>query len=729
MEDIDIEKKLELIISNVKKYNKKCNQEKIRKAYEVATKYHEGQLRKFGEPYIIHPLETAIILTSLQSDVDTICAGILHDVVEDTPCTSDEIKKTFGKDVSELVEGVTKLGQIQYTDKQEKQVENYRKLFMAMAKDIRVIMIKLCDRLHNMRTLQYVKKEKQLRIAKETIEIYAPLANRLGIYSIKWELEDLCFSYINPEKYEEILRAISQKRETREKFIEDIKVELKQHVDDANIESEIKGRPKHFYSIYRKMEKDNKTIDQIYDLFALRVLVSSVKDCYAVLGIVHELYKPMPGRFKDYIAMPKPNMYQSLHTTLIGKGGTPFEIQIRTYDMNRVAEYGIAAHWAYKEGKKILEEADAKLGWIKQSIEWQNDTQNEEEYINKLKIDLYEDQVFVFTPKGQIQVLPQGSNSIDFAYSIHEQIGHKMIGAKINSRIAPISQILRNGDIIEIITSDNQKGPSLDWLKIVKSNQARNKIQQWFKKEKREENILKGKEMLDKEIKRIGFEHSDLFKDTWINIVLDRYKYKTTEDMFAAIGFGAISPIKIISRLLEEFRKENAEFEIEQKIEELKKAKYEEKKVSKSGIVVKGIDNCLVKLSKCCNPIPGDSIIGYITRGRGVTVHRLDCLNVKDLQNNDENRIIEVEWYKAPNATYTADIEVHANDRRSLLVDYTTAINNVKANIIGINARTTKDRIAITNLTVEVNTIEDLDKIIRAIRKIDSVFEVRRSKK
>ncbi|MBE5821036.1 MAG: bifunctional (p)ppGpp synthetase/guanosine-3',5'-bis(diphosphate) 3'-pyrophosphohydrolase [Clostridiales bacterium] len=723
-----MEAKLKTIILNAKKYNRRCDVKKITKAFEVAKKYHEGQLRKSGEPYIIHPLETAIILTSLQSDDDTICAGILHDVVEDTECTAEEIRQNFGQDVCDLVEGVTKLGKIQYSDKQESQVENYRKLFLAMAKDIRVIMIKLSDRLHNMRTLKHVKPEKQQRIARETLEIYAPLANRLGIYSIKWELEDLCFMYLHPDKYEHILKAIAQKREQREKFIEDIKLELKKHLTKARIECEIKGRPKHFYSIYRKMEKDNKTIDQIYDLFALRVLVSSVKDCYAVLGIVHELYTPMPRRFKDYIAMPKPNMYQSLHNTLIGKDGVPFEVQIRTYDMNRVAEYGIAAHWAYKEGKKIKDEAEEKMGWIKQSIEWQNDTQNEEEYINKLKIDLYEDQVFVFTPKGQIKSLPRGSNAIDFAYSIHEQVGHKMMGAKINSRIAPISQLLHNGDIVEIITSDNQKGPSMDWLKIVKSNQARNKIQQWFKKEKREENISRGKELIEKEMKRIGFEHADLFKDAWINIVLDRYKYNSLEDMYSSVGFGAISPVKIISRLLEEYRKVNTEFEIEKKIEELKKAKVDNKKVSKSGIIVKGIDNCLVKLSRCCNPIPGDEIVGYITRGRGVSVHRKDCLNVKDLENNEENRMIEVEWFKAPNVSYTADIEVHANDRRGLIVDYTTAITNAKANILSISARTTKDRIAITNLTVEVATIEELDKVIRAIRKVDSVYEVIRSK-
>lgn len=716
------------IIENAKKYNKKSDEGKIKKAFEFSDRYHKGQLRKSGEPYIIHPLQTALILTTLHSDDDTICAGLLHDVVEDTECTKEIIEKEFGESVSELVEGVTKLGKIQYTDKQENQVENYRKLFMAMAKDIRVIMIKLSDRLHNMRTLKFVNENKRLRIARETLEIYAPLANRLGIYSIKWELEDLCFRYIYPDEFKELSEQISQKREERVKFIEQIKNELEEHIKDANIEAEIKGRPKHFYSIFRKMKKDNKTIDQIYDLFALRVLVTSVKDCYAVLGIVHELYKPMPGRFKDYIAMPKANMYQSLHNTLLGKEGVPFEIQIRTYDMNRVAEYGVAAHWAYKEGKSTLDTNDAKLGWIKQSLEWQNDTQNEEEYINRLKIDLYEDQVFVFTPLGQIKNLPQGSNAIDFAYAIHEQIGHKMTGAKINNKIAPISQILKNGDIVEILTSEGQKGPSMDWLKIVKSNQAKNKITQYFKKEKREENIVKGKELIDKEIKRIGFEHSDLFKDNWLEVVLDRYKFNTLDDMFAAVGFSAISPIKIISRLLEEYRKENSEFELEQKIEELKNTKPINNKISKSGIIVKGIDNCLVKLSRCCNPVPGDEITGYITRGRGVSVHRSDCANLIDLENNEENRLIEVEWYKAPNASYTVNIDIYANDRQGLLTDYTVAINSLKVNIIGITARATKDKIAITQITVEVDNSETLAKVIRALKRIDSVYEVKRGK-
>ncbi len=719
---------LDQIIENAKKYNKKSNEAKIRKAFEFSNKYHEGQLRKSGEPYIIHPLETALILTTLHSDDDSICAGLLHDVVEDTPCTKEIIEKEFGESISELVEGVTKLGKIQYTDKQESQVENYRKLFMAMAKDIRVIMIKLSDRLHNMRTLKFVNENKRLRIAKETLEIYAPLANRLGIYSIKWELEDLCFRYIYPNEFTELSKQISQKREERLNFIDQIKSELEENIKEANIEAEIKGRPKHFYSIFRKMQKDNKTVDQIYDLFALRVLVSSVKDCYAVLGIVHELYKPMPGRFKDYIAMPKANMYQSLHNTLIGKEGVPFEIQIRTYDMNRVAEYGIAAHWAYKEGKATLDTTDAKLGWIKQSLEWQNDTQNEEEYMNRLKIDLYEDQVFVFTPLGQIKNLPYGANAIDFAYAIHEQIGHKMTGVKINSKIAPISQILKNGDIVEILTSEGQKGPSMDWLKIVKSNQAKNKITQYFKKEKREENIVKGKDLIDKEIKRIGFEHSDLFKDNWLEIVLNRYKFNTLDDMYAAIGFSAISPVKIISRLLEEYRKENSDFELEQKIEELKNAKPTNNKVSKTGIIVKGIDNCLVKLSRCCNPVPGDDITGYITRGRGVSVHRSDCANLIDLENNEENRLIDVEWYKAPNASYNVTIDIYANDRQGLLTDYTVAINSLKVNIIGITARATKDKIAITQITVEVDNSDTLSKVIKALRKIDSVYEVKRGK-
>ncbi len=720
---------IEDIIRNTKKYNRKSNSKLINKAYEFSKRYHEGQVRKSGEPYIIHPLEVAYIVSTLELDDDAICAALLHDVVEDTEVTREMIVAEFGEEIANLVDGVTKLGKIaHYLDKEEEQVENYRKFFMAMAKDIRVLMIKLADRLHNMRTLKHLSDDRKYAIAKETMQLYAPLANRLGIYSIKWELEDLSFLYMEPEAYAELVEGINKRREEREKFINDIIVEIRKKLKEVKIEAEVYGRPKHFYSIYRKMKKDNKTLDQIYDLFAMRIIVNSVKDCYAALGLVHELYKPMPGRFKDYISMPKPNMYQSLHTTLIGTEGTPFEVQIRTWDMHRVAEYGIAAHWAYKEGKSVSA-SDEKLSWLREAIEWQKETNDDKEFLSKLKFDLFDEEVFVFTPKGDIKSLPTGSTPIDLAYMIHEQVGHRMTGAKINSKIVPITTKLENGDIVEIITSDSAKGPSRDWLKIVKTTQARNKIQNWFKKALRDENILKGKEQIEKELKRIGMSFADLFKTEWVNKVLEKYKYNTLEDCYAAIGFGAISAAKIITRLLEEYKKENKEEEIENKIQELREAKPATRtKVSKSGVVVKGIDNCLVKLSRCCNPLPGDEIIGYITKGRGVSVHRADCVNCKDLL-SDEQRIIEVSWYKENAASYMADLEIYANDRSGLLADITVAIGDLKAKMVSINARTVNNgRVAIINVGVEVEDIEKLNKVIKAVRKVDSVYDVHRQK-
>ncbi len=717
------------IVKNVKKYNRRSNTRLIYKAYDFAKHYHEGQNRKSGEPYIIHPIEVAYIVSTLELDDNAICAALLHDIVEDTEVTREMLIEEFGEEIANLVDGVTKLGKIaHYLDKEEEQVENYRKFFMAMAKDIRVLMIKLADRLHNMRTLKHLSDDRKYAIAKETMQLYAPLANRLGIYSVKWELEDLSFLYTEPEAYAELVEGIKKRREEREKFINDIIIEIRKKLKEVRIEAEVYGRPKHFYSIYRKMKKDNKTLDQIYDLFAMRIIVNSVKDCYAALGLVHELYKPMPGRFKDYISMPKPNMYQSLHTTLIGTEGTPFEVQIRTWDMHRVAEYGIAAHWAYKEGKSVSA-SDEKLSWLREAIEWQKETNDDKEFLSKLKFDLFDEDVFVFTPKGDIKALPNGSTPIDLAYNIHEQVGHRMTGAKVNSRIVPITTKLKNGDIVEIITSDTAKGPSRDWLKIVKTTQARNKIQNWFKKSQRDENILKGKELIEKELKRIGMSFADLFKIEWVNKALERYKYNTLEDCYAAIGFGAISAAKIITRLLEEYKKENKEEEIENKIQELRESKRTERsKVSKTGVVVKGIDNCLVKLSRCCNPLPGDDIIGYITKGRGVSVHRADCVNCKDLL-SDEQRLIEVSWYKENSASYMADLEVYANDRSGLLADITVAIGDLKAKMVSINARTTNnDRVAIINIGLEVENIEKLNKVIKAVRKVDSVYEVHRQK-
>ncbi len=599
-----------------------------------------------------------------------------------------------------------------------------------MAKDIRVVLIKLADRLHNMRTLKYLKRDRQLFISQETLDLYAPLANRLGIYSIKWELEDLAFRYLYPQEYFELVHGIDIKREERLKFIDKIMEEINVALKKENIEAEITGRAKHLYSIYRKMQRDNKTLDQIYDLFALRILVNSVKDCYAALGVVHDLYNPMPGRFKDYIAVPKPNMYQSIHTTLLGPKGTPFEVQIRTWDMHRVAEFGIAAHWAYKEANKNTKSnvtvTEDKLAWIRESLEWQKDMQDPEEFMKTLKTELFEDEVYVFTPKGDIKVLPAGSTPIDFAYNIHAEIGHRMTGCKINNKMMPIVTPLNNGDIVEVITSDNSKGPSRDWLKFVKSSSAKTKIQQWFKKAQRAENIEKGKDIIEKEIKKIGMSHSDLFKPDWVQIALERYKFNSIEDMYASVGFGAISPVKIISRLLEEYKKEHKEEDIERKIEELKKVKTETKP-SKAGVVVKGIDNCLVKLSKCCNPVPGDNIIGYITKGRGVTIHRTDCSNINDLL-SDENRIIDVYWYNDPKASYNVDIEVYANDRTGLLMDIIQAIGQTKAKLMAVNAKANKERIAITEVSVEVENVEELNQVLKALRKVDSVYEVKRRK-
>ena len=726
-------KEINDVISELKKHNRRTNTKLVLKAYNFANNQHEGQLRKSGEPYIIHPLQVAYILSTIGMDESTICAALLHDVVEDTPVTNEDVVNEFGQEIADMVSGVTKLSKLpEYTTMQEEQVENYRKMFLAMGKDIRVILIKLADRLHNMRTLKFLSRDRQIAIAKETSDLYAPLANRLGMYSLKWELEDLSFKYLNPEEYREIVEGLDKKREERLIFIEKIMDRIRVELKKQHIDAEVTGRAKHLYSIYRKMKRDNKTLDQIYDLFALRILVNSVKDCYAALGVVHELYNPMPGRFKDYISVPKSNMYQSLHTTLIGAKGTPFEVQIRTWDMHRIAEFGIAAHWAYKEANKntksVVSVKEDKLAWLRESLEWQKDMQDPEEFLNTLKTELFEDEVYVFTPKGDIKVLPRESTPIDFAYSIHEQIGHKMTGCKVNSKMVPIITKLKNGDIIEIITSDNSNGPSRDWLKYVKTTIAKNRIKQWFKKAEREENIIKGKELLEKEIKRIGMSQTDLYKQEYVNAALTRYKFNSTDDMYSSVGFGAITPSKVISRMLEEYRKEHNELNLEEKILELSSHKKVSKGTSDSGVIVKGIDNCLVKLSKCCNPVPGDEIIGYITKGRGVSIHTTDCVNVKDLF-EEEDRIIDVEWYSDnKNSAYTVDIEVYANDRDGLLADIIKELSNIKTKLMAINCRATKEKIAITDITAEVENIEDLNKILKVLRKVDSVYEVKRKK-
>ena len=723
------------VISKKKEVSRKADTKLIMKAYNLAAEKHKDQKRGSGEPYIIHPLNVAYILASIGMDDNTLCAALLHDVVEDTDVTGKDLTDMFGEEISEMVAGVTKLSTIQFATLEETQVENYRRMFLAMGKDIRVILIKLADRLHNMRTLKYLKRDRQIANAKETLELYAPLANRLGLYSIKAELEDLGFKYMYPEKYYDLVESINKKKDERLKFIEKIMDDIRVQLKKQRIDAEVTGRAKHLYSIYRKMIRDNCTIDQIYDLFAMRIIVNSVKDCYAALGVVHEMYSPMPGRFKDYIAVPKPNMYQSIHTTLIGPNGTPFEVQVRTWDMHRIAEFGIAAHWAYKEannktGKKSnVVVAEDKLAWLRETLEWQKDMQDPDEFLKTLKTELFEDEVYVFTPRGEIKVLPRDSTPIDFAYAIHAEVGHRMVGCKINSKMMPIVTKLKSGDIVEIITSDTPKGPSRDWLKYVKSSSAKTKIQQWFKKSEREENIIRGKEILDREIKRIGMTHSDLFKPEWVNSALERYNYATTDDMFASIGFGAISPGKIITRLLEEYKKEHEEEVIEEKIQELTDSKNKTvKKAPKSGVIVKGIDNCLVKFSRCCNPVPGDDIIGYITKGRGVSIHRTDCKNMEDLL-QDKDRIIDVAWYnEETEGTYNVDIEILSNDRTGLLSDIVREITSQKINIMGVNTKTSRERIATIEVTVEVENIEQLNKVIKAIRKVDSVYEVNRKK-
>lgn len=720
------------VINKRKEHARRVDTKLIMKAYNLANEKHKDQKRGSGEPYIIHPLNVAYILADIGLDDSTICAALLHDVVEDTDITDADLRKMFGNEIADMVAGVTKLSRIQFATVEEQQVEDYRKMFLAMGKDIRVILIKLADRLHNMRTLKYLKRDRQIANAKETRDLYAPLANRLGIYSLKWELEDLSFKYLEPEEYHELVEGINKKREERTKFIEQIMDKIRVALKKQKIDAEVTGRAKHLYSIYRKMKRDNKTLDQIYDLFALRILVNSVKDCYAALGVVHELYSPMPGRFKDYIAVPKPNMYQSIHTTLLGEKGTPFEVQIRTWEMHRVAEYGIAAHWAYKEAsyfgrKQSVKVEEDKLAWLRETLEWQNELQDPQEFLNTLKTELFEDEVYVFTPKGAIKVLPRGATPIDFAYSIHAEIGNRMTGCKINSKMMPIITPLESGDIVEIITSDNSKGPSRDWLKFVKSSGAKNKIKNWFKKAQKEENIEKGKELIEKELKRIGFTHTDLFKNEYINPMLEKYKYKNLEEMYAAVGFGANSSVKVIARMLQEYRKEHQEEDIEKKLEKLKEEKQKKPKPSSSGVIVKGIDNCLVKLSKCCNPLPGDEIVGYITKGRGVSVHRKDCYNVKDLI-SDENRMIDVEWYVKDKTEYQAEIEIFSNDRNGLLVDILKELGTTKVNILGVNTKTTKERIAIIDITLQLENLDELNKAIRVVRKVDSVYEVKRKK-
>ncbi len=708
--------------------NSNFNIEKLKKAYNLAQKAHSGQNRASGEPYITHPLEVAYILADLELDCDTLVGAILHDVVEDTDYTINDIKEEFGDSVATIVDGVTKLGKIQYITAEEQQVENIRKMLLAMAKDVRVILIKLADRLHNMRTITAKSEMKQREKARETLEVYAALAHRLGMSKIKWELEDLSLRYIDPVAYKEITESINLKKQEREQFIKNIIETLRIKTDEMDINSTITGRAKHFYSIYRKMYAQHKSIDELYDLFAVRVIVNSISECYAVLGMVHELYHPIPGRFKDYIAMPKPNMYQSLHTTVIGPNGTPFEIQIRTWDMHRVAEYGIAAHWKYKEGVDKKSDVDTKLEWIRQLLEIQNNVVDTDDFMRTLKIDLFADEVFVFTPKGDIVNLPTGSTPIDFAFSIHSAVGCKMQGVKVNGKISTLDYILQNGDIVDIMTSSAVKGPSRDWLKLCKTSQARSKINQWFKKERREENIQHGKDLIDKELKRINLTHNQLFKNEWIEMLCKKYTFSSLDDIYAAVGYGGLTVNKVISRLREEYKKaiKSENIDVELPIADTPQKK---KKTSNNGIVVEGIEDCLIRFSKCCNPVPGDDIIGYITRGRGVSVHRKDCSNVISSEKNGEKeRLIGVHWEEnnEQKGSYLTQIQVCANDRKGLLAEMASTISDLKILITGINSKLSKDNVVVINFTIEINSKGELDLVTKRLNNVKGVFEVKR---
>ena len=726
------------LICSVRKYHPSTDISMIEKAYQVASEAHKDQKRKSGEPYIIHPLCVAIILADLELDKETIVAGLLHDAVEDTWMTYEEVEKEFGGEVALLVDGVTKIGQLSYSsDKVEMQAESLRKMFLAMAKDIRVIMIKLADRLHNMRTLQYMTPAKQQEKARETMDIYAPIAQRLGISKIKVELDDLSLKYLKPEVYYDLVEKVALRKSVREEFVGKIVNQVKQHMVDANIKAQVDGRVKHFFSIYKKMVNQHKTIDQIYDLFAVRILVDTVKDCYAALGVIHEMYKPIPGRFKDYIAMPKPNMYQSLHTTLIGPNGQPFEIQIRTFEMHKTAEYGIAAHWKYEEsadGKKpVGKSEEEKLNWLRQILEWQRDMSDNKEFMSLLKndLDLFADSVYCFTPQGDVKTLPNGSTPIDFAYSVHSAVGNKMVGARVNGKLVPIEYRIQNGDRIEIITSQNSQGPSRDWLNVVKSTQAKNKINQWFKKELKEDNILKGKDMLTQYAKSKGFKIGNYTKPQYLEAVLRKYGFRDWDSVLAAIGHGGLKEGQVFNKLAEAYDKENKKNLTDEQVLEAAQEAPERIHVAKgkSGIVVKGIHDVAVRFSKCCNPIPGDEIVGFVTRGRGITIHRTDCVNVMNMSEMDRSRLIEAEWQQDNRASeqYMAEINVYANNRTGLLVDISKIFTERKIDVRSINSRTNKQEKATISMNFNVSSKEELNSLIEKIRQIDSVIDVERT--
>lgn len=735
------------LIARVHKYHPSDEVSLIEKAYHTASAAHEGQVRKSGEPYIIHPLCVGIILADLEMDKETIVAGLLHDVLEDTIMTEEEMREQFGDDVTLLVDGVTKLQQLQLSggsnddksaDRMEMQAENLRKMFLAMAKDIRVILIKLADRLHNMRTLKYKSPESQKRIAKETLEIYSPIAQRLGISKIKVELDDLSLKYLEPEVYYDLVDKIAVRKSVREAYIAQIAGEVREHIESAGIEAKVDGRVKHFFSIYKKMKNQNKTLDQIYDLFAVRIIVETVKDCYAALGVIHEMYKPIPGRFKDYIAMPKANMYQSLHTTIIGTNGQPFEIQIRTYEMHKAAEYGIAAHWKYKEasdGKKVEAQEEEKLVWLRQILEWQRDMSDNKEFMNLLKsdLDLFSDNVYCFTPSGDVKNLPAGSTPIDFAYSIHSAVGNKMIGARVNGKLVTIDYEIKNGDRIEILTSQNSKGPSRDWLNIVKSPQAKSKINQWFKNELKEDNIIKGKELLLAYCKAKAINTSDIMKPAYMESLMQKYGFHDWDSVLAAVGHGGLKEGQIINKMQEMYdrdhRKAVTDEEVLAAVAESSKKPVTVK--SKSGIVVKGVHDVAVRFSKCCSPVPGDEIVGFVTRGRGISIHRTDCVNVINLPEMERVRLIDAEWQggaeNTGNEKYFAEIKIFANDRNGLLADISKALTEKNINIQALNTRTNKQGLVTMEVAFEIGGREELNRIIDKIRTIESVIDIERT--
>ena len=732
----------DMLIKQLKRYHPSDNLDIIYKAYDIANKAHKDQKRKSGEMYIIHPLCVAIILAQLEMDKETIVSGILHDVVEDTEYSLEDIENMFGAEIALLVDGVTKLTQINYSaDKIERQAENLRKMFLAMAKDIRVIIIKLADRLHNMRTLQFMKPEKQREKARETIDIYSPIALRLGISKVKVELDDISLRYLEPEAYKEITEKLNSMMAEREGYLEQIMAEVGEHIADARIEAKIDGRVKHLYSIYRKMTTQNKTLDQIYDLIAVRIIVENDKQCYESLGVIHEMYKPIPGRFKDYIAMPKPNMYQSLHTTLIGPQGQPFEIQIRTYEMHRIAEYGIAAHWKYKEGVngKTSDSEEEKLTWLRQILEWQHDMSDNKEFMSLLKddLELFSDSVYCFTPNGDVKNLPNGSTPIDFAYSIHSAVGNKMVGARVNGNLVTIDYRIKNGDRIEILTSQNSRGPSRDWLSIVKSTQARNKINQWFRAEFKEENIAKGRELIISYAKTKNLPIFDYLKPEFQEVCLRKYGFRDWNSLLASIGHGGLKEGQIVNRLAEEYKKKKrAEATNEEIIKEIEekgakvKAIKDDASGKKGGIIVEGIDDVAVRFSKCCSPVPGDEIVGFVTRGRGVSIHRTDCINVINMPEDDRKRLIEAEWRRnsaGSKELYKTEIIIYCNNRRGMLFDITKIFTEREVELNSVNARTSKKGTTTINIGFEIESTENLAALVSRIRAVEGVLDIERT--